>query len=298
MRVAALLVVLVVVAGIMATMSPRLPGSSSRPPQGSDGPGSNLALPFPPPPALSSRLLQRSDGPGPNLLASPRPLQDSDAPRPTALAQIPTPLPPPARLPATLELVTFPNLPSAARSSAPKTTTRTEALASVIASQEFQDTVTPLARLYFATFGRYPDYEGLNHYTGQREEARPLDAIATEFVGSREFQRLYGLLENAEFVERMFVNILGHPAQADVRNYWVTELDSGRMTRGQVLVDLSESGAFRERIANQVFVSTAYTEALRRTPDPFGFQYWVTQMQRGQPPNAVLNGLLGPTATR
>src|SRR5688572_15086202 len=67
----------------------------------------------------------------------------------------------PANLPATLELVTLPSTPGA-RATAPKAISRTEALASVIGSQEFQDTVSPLARLYFATFGRFPDYEGLN----------------------------------------------------------------------------------------------------------------------------------------
>ena len=45
-------------------------------------------------------------------------------------------------------------------------------------------------------------------------------------------------------------------------------------------------------------LATAYTEALRRTPDPYGFQYWVSQMQQGQSPNAVISGLLGPSATR
>ena len=295
MRTAALIVIVLLVGILAMDRSPSRLGEGR-----GEGQAQSSTRPLQASPS-SSRPLQASPSSSQPPQASPtpsRPPQSGTEPEANLIAQIPAQLPPPARLPATLELVTFPNLPGGPPSSAPKTITRTEALASVMASQAFQDTVTPLARLYFATFGRYPDYEGLNYYTGQREEARPLTAIADEFVGSREFQIRYGLLDNDEFVERMFVNVLGHPAQGDVRNYWVTELDSGRMTRGQVLVDLSESGAFRERIANQVFVSTAYTEALRRTPDPHGFQYWVTQMQRGQPPNAVLNGLLGPTATR
>ena len=168
-----------------------------------------------------------------------------------------------------------------------------EAVESVIGSKEFQETVTPLARLYLATFGRYPDYEGLNYYTGQREEARPLHEIADEFTGSREFELRYGQLDNAQFVELIFKNVLGHSSQTDVRNYWVGEIEAGRMTRGQVLVDLAESGAFRERSAAQVFVSTAYTEILHRTPDPAGYNYWVAQLQAGQPPSTVINGLLG-----
>jgi len=173
------------------------------------------------------------------------------------------------------------------------TTAGAAAIASVIGSHEFQDTVSPLARLYFASFGRYPDYEGLNHYTGQREEARPLAEIASEFAGSREFEQRYGELTNHEFVARIAANVLGHQSQPDVRAYWTEELDTGRMTRGQVIVDFAESGMFRERTADQVFVSTAYFQILHRTPDPAGYAFWLSQLAAGKPRNNVINGLLG-----
>jgi hypothetical protein len=35
---------------------------------------------------------------------------------------------------------------------------------------------------------------------------------------------------------------------------------------------------------------TSYT---RRTPDPTGYNYWVAQLQAGQPPRTVIDGLLG-----
>jgi hypothetical protein len=227
------------------------------------------------PVASAYRPLQRHEGPA----SSSRPLQRSDGPGSNS------------NLPATLELVTLPTGPGAP-APAPRAISRADALASVIGSQEFQDTVSPLARLYFATFGRFPDYEGLNYYTGQREEARPLAEIATEFAGSPEFEMRYGELSNAEFVARILANVLGHQSQADVRAYWTAELDAGRMTRGQVIVDLAESGMFRERTSNQVFVATAYTEILRRTPDPAGFAFWLAQLEAGQPRAVVIDGLL------
>src|SRR5688572_25165971 len=204
MRVAALIVIVLLVA-VLAIERSHSPSGAQRAERGV-GEGR-----FSPSPLGEGRGEGKS--PSAPLLRSSATSRLAEGQEQGRIAQIPTPLPPAARLPATLELVTFPNLAGAPASSPPKSITRTEALASVMASEQFQETVTPLARLYFATFGRYPDYEGLNHYTGQREEARPLDAIATEFVGSREFQRLYGLLDNNEFVERMFVNILGHAAQ-------------------------------------------------------------------------------------
>ena len=215
-------------------------------------------------------------------------------------AALPAPQPPPQPSPKgegtnrageTLELVSIPTI-TGSKAAAPRTITRAEAVASVIRSREYQDTVTPLARLYLATFGRFPDYEGINYYTGQREEARPLASIADEFVGSPEFRQLYGNPDNAQFVELMFENVLGNPGQADVRNYWIEELNTGRMTRGQVLIDLAESGFFRERSNNQILVSTAYIEILRRTPDPEGYARWVAHLNAGNPYRSVIDGLL------
>ena len=170
--------------------------------------------------------------------------------------------------------------------------TRPEAIANVMRSPDFVDTVPPLARLYFASFGRYPDYEGLNYYTGVRESGMTLAEIADDFARGREFEIRYGSLSNAEFVERLFVNVLGDPHQADVRGYWVSELDSGRMTRGQVIVDLSESGAFQERSANRVFVSTAYSEIHRSTPDANAYAHWVDMLDQGYPRRRLIDGLM------
>ena len=248
-------------------------------------------------PGLGQAQTPQTQTPGPGLgqvTASSPPPAGLSLPSGAREVAIPPAIaaPAPIDLPPTLEMVALPSLPGSAAAPA-RTITRAEAVAAAIASPEFQETVSPLARLYLATFGRYPDYEGLNYYTGQREEARPLHEIATEFVGSQEFEQRYGTLDNAQFVELIFTNVLGHPSQADVRSYWVEEIAAGRMTRGEVLVDLAESGAFRERSANQVFVSTAYTEVLRRTPDPAGYDYWVGQLRAGQTPRSVINGLLG-----
>jgi hypothetical protein len=204
---------------------------------------------------------------------------------------VPPPLMAAAEAPDTLELVSLPTI-LGAKPATPRTISRAAAVASVIASPTFQETVTPLARLYLATHGRFPDYEGINYYTGQREEARPLVEIADEFVSSYEFRLRYGELDDTGFVERIFLNVLGNPTQADALAYWVGELESGRMTRGQVLIDLAESAAFRERSANQVFVSTAYLEILHRSPDPEGFARWVAHLNAGNPYRSVIDGLL------
>src|SRR6185436_20489621 len=69
-----------------------------------------------------------------------------------------------AELPATLELVSVVPVKPGGALPDPQPISSADALAAVIGSREFQDTVSPLARLYFAAFGRFPDYAGINHY--------------------------------------------------------------------------------------------------------------------------------------
>lgn len=173
-----------------------------------------------------------------------------------------------------------------------------EAIASTIASNEYRDTVEPLARLYFAFFDRVADYEGLNYYIDERDGAVSLASIADEFAGSTEFRLRYGTLDNAAFIERLYRNVFDAVPDSAQRAYWIGQLDAG-MSRGSVMLAFSESGAFRTLTANEVFVTLAYAETLRRAPDAAGFAHWVRFLEAGNSCEAVIAGLLGgPRKTR
>ena len=173
-----------------------------------------------------------------------------------------------------------------------------EAIASIIGSDSSEDTAAPVARLYFAYFNRAPDFEGFNYYIAEREGARPLDAIAEEFAGSREFEMRYGLVDNAAFVDRVSQNVLGGPADASQRAYWLEQLDSGGMTRGELMLAFSESTTFRAQVGDEVFVTRAYAETLRRAPEPTELLHWVSFLDAGNPRIAVIDGLRGASLPR
>jgi hypothetical protein len=175
--------------------------------------------------------------------------------------------------------------------------TYAHAMAHFIAARDFADASAPLARLYFATFGRFPDQEGLEYYVAQRAQGRSLDAIADEFLGSREFDMRYGAIDNARFVDRVFTNVFGSAPDAVQRDYWLAALDSG-MTRAQLMLTFSEGAEFRYLSANEVFVAMAYAEALGRTPDDAGFAYWVRFLDAGNPREAVIEGLVATNVPR
>ena len=163
------------------------------------------------------------------------------------------------------------------------------AVGKALASPDHKRIVAPVARLYLAYFNRVPDYEGFAHYLGEREVGVPLADIAQEFAGSAEFAMRYGDLDNAAFVDRVHRNV---GTAAAHRDYWIAQLDSGAMTRGQVMLQFSESDGFRAATQNEVFIAMAYAEVQRRAPTPAERAHWEAFLVAGHPHGAMLEALV------
>ncbi len=91
-------------------------------------------------------------------------------------------------------------------------------------------------RLYQAFFLRQPDEGGFDYWGRVRSEGAELSAIAYEFADSPEFRGRYGNLTNRQFVELIYTNVLCRPAEAEGLDYWTAELDSGRLTRWDMMI--------------------------------------------------------------
>ncbi|GHA37049.1 hypothetical protein GCM10007989_36510 [Devosia pacifica] len=97
-------------------------------------------------------------------------------------------------------------------------------------------------RLYQSAFNRTPDDSGLRFWINELDEGRSLYDTARAFVGSAEFQDLYGSNPtDGALVSAFYVNILGRPAEAEGYAFWVGELASGRRDMANVLMNMSES---------------------------------------------------------
>ena len=169
------------------------------------------------------------------------------------------------------------------------------AVGKALASPDYGQVVAPVARLYLAFFNRVPDYEGFGHYIAERDVGTPLADIAEEFAGSAEFAMRYGELDNAAFVDRIHRNV---GAAAAHRDYWIAQLDSGAMTRGQVMLQFSESDRFRATTHDAVFIAMAYAEALRRAPTPAERAHWEAFLVAGHPHGAMLEALVAGDAEK
>ncbi|MGI9611783.1 MAG: DUF4214 domain-containing protein [Acidimicrobiales bacterium] len=98
----------------------------------------------------------------------------------------------------------------------------------------------PIARLYLAYFLRSPDAEGVQYWISTDLSYR---AISDAFASSTEFQDRYGSLGNDAFVDLVYTNVLGRPADADGRAYWIGQVTRG-VGRGQMMLSFSESSEF------------------------------------------------------
>ena len=166
--------------------------------------------------------------------------------------------------------------------------TRAMMVESFISSPEFEGVIAPVVRLYFAYFLRIPDYNGLQHWINQARAGATLAGISQQFASSPEFSFRYGSLTNSQFVDRVYRNVLGRAPDAGGLSHWTGRLDSGAMTRGQLMLAFSESAEYRPAIFAEVYVTMLYVGMLRRAPDSSGFSFWVGRIDAGASARALI----------
>jgi len=112
-------------------------------------------------------------------------------------------------------------------------------------------------RLYDAILRRAPDRAGFDAHTAMVRNGSSLKDIATIFYNSAEFA-LSGAnsLNNAQFVDWMYINILRRPA--DAGNGWVALLNGG-MSRVDALLGFSES-AEHKLITNATLLANTWID--------------------------------------
>ena len=171
-------------------------------------------------------------------------------------------------------------------------TARAAVVESFFNSAEFQGVIAPVARLYFAYFLRIPDYGGLTFWINYYRAGNALAAVSQAFATSQEFVDRYGALDNPQFVDLVYQNVLGRAADAGGRAFWLGQLNGG-MTRGAMMIGFSESPEYKAAIASEVYVTMMYVGMLRRAPDTGGFNFWMGYIDAGNSGQTLIGGFLG-----
>ena len=152
---------------------------------------------------------------------------------------------------------------------------RAEVANAFLGSSEFQTHTGALARLYFAAFERIPDEAGMTYWMEQLlHRSQSLEQVAQGFADSSEFQRQYGALDNAGFLDTLYQNVLGRLPDAPGKAYWLGQL-AGGTTRGEALAGFAQSSEYQELMREEVSVTLFYVGLLGRTPDQSGYEHWL-----------------------
>ena len=170
-------------------------------------------------------------------------------------------------------------------------------------AEEVEQTAGPAYRLYSAYFSRNPEFGGLKYWHNSLRTNRSLLQVSDFFVGSKEFEETYGgyathapegpATDAAEFVALIYANVLNRTPDGSGFAFWTRQLQTERMSPGEVMIGFSESQEFKNRMAPRVATGLAYTFMLERTPtedeyvlaeffnrgfstsaDPWGYGHW------------------------
>ncbi|SFU94955.1 DUF4214 domain-containing protein [Pseudoduganella namucuonensis] len=114
-------------------------------------------------------------------------------------------------------------------------------------------------RLYQSAFDRTPDSAGVGYWMAAMERGASLLQVARGFVASEEFRGLYGHNPgDADFVGRLYQNVLHRPGEQAGVDYWTGVLRQGA-DRAEVLAAFSEGAENKSAVAALIANGFHYT---------------------------------------
>jgi len=140
----------------------------------------------------------------------------------------------------------------------------------------------PVVRLYWAFFLRKPDPSGLSYWISKYQGGASLASIAQKFAQSSEFKNRYGALSNGAYVKQVYLNVFERQPDAGGLAYWTGKLDRKEISRGQVLVNFSESSEGKRRLAPQVHLLLISLGMLRTVPSNAFFAEGLARFAAGE----------------
>ncbi len=148
----------------------------------------------------------------------------------------------------------------------------------------------PITRMSYAALAKTPDTSTLGYWLPRQRAGGSITAMASSYVTSAKFASAWGTLTNRQFVQRIYLNVQGHPATAASENAYTSSLDTKKKTRGQVLAELSETAVHKGHRAGEVGTVSVFYGMLRRGPTTAEVNTWKAQTATTKVPlaNALL----------
>lgn len=142
-------------------------------------------------------------------------------------------------------------------------------VADLLARPEHASVVDPAVRLYQAFFLRPPDASGFDFWVARRRAGTwTLVRMAEQFARSSEFRGRYGSLGDGAYVDLVYQNVLGRPADPGGRSFWIGRLQRRATSRGHLMASFSESTEHRVATAARTTTNVVFLHLLGRPPTP------------------------------
>ncbi len=154
------------------------------------------------------------------------------------------------------------------------TATHASLVDTIMSSDEFQQDVAPVARLYLSALLRVPDQPGLDNWVNYVRAGNTLQSTADLFASSAEFTNRYGAMDNTAYVTALYQNILGRQPDPDGLSDWVGQLDKGTATRSQVLIGFAQSQEAIALFAPTMRTFLHYFAFFNTAPTQAQLDYW------------------------
>lgn len=106
-------------------------------------------------------------------------------------------------------------------------------------------------RLYRAAFARKPDQSGLGFWISSLATGNTLDQVSAQFVASAEFKAKYGSVDDRQFVDLVYQNVLHRSPDQAGFDYWLEAMRKG-LSRPGLLSFFSESQENKSNVAPEV----------------------------------------------
>ncbi len=148
-------------------------------------------------------------------------------------------------------------------------------------------------RGYYQDFlGREGRPEEISAWVDGMESGRPASAVIAAIMTSGEFTNA-GHADTASFVRACYRLLLGREQGVGQGDGWRTRIDSGAMTRGEVVHSFLASNEATQRL-----VDASFSWILKRPPAAAGRAYWVDQLANGLSFEDFVSALVGSQEVR
>jgi serralysin len=115
-------------------------------------------------------------------------------------------------------------------------------------------------RLYQAVYDRPAEATGMGYWLWRMDNGSAFNQVALEFTKQPEFDKNYGTNpSDAEFVAKLYQNVLHRPAEGAGYDYWLDVLSNKHVAREQVLTDFSESPENKVQVIGSIQNGIEYT---------------------------------------